>query len=66
MRPGRVPQFKQFLTDNNPNIALVQETQLDNTIKLIIPGYNVLCGDVRKGWSGTAILIDSNIPIRNL
>lgn len=44
----------------------MQETQTDSTIKIQIPGFNVFRGDVKRGWSGTAILVESNIPVRNL
>lgn len=52
--------------EKSPNIVIVQETHLDNKIKLALPGYNVLRGGVRRGWSGTALIIDTNIPVRNL
>lgn len=44
----------------------MQETQTDNYVKLKIPGFNILRGDYKRGQWGTAIIIDNNIPIRNL
>lgn len=66
VRSGRIALLRNFINDTNPNIVLLQETQVDSKIKIVVPGYNVMRGDVRRGWSGTAILVDSNIPIRNL
>lgn len=56
---------KKFIADINPNVILVQETQTDSQIKIKVPGYNVFRADVKRGWGGTAIIVNSNIPIRN-
>lgn len=66
VRAGRMTLFLDFILKLNPNIVFVQETQIDSTIRFNVPGYNVLRGDIKKGWSGTAILVDANVPIRNL
>lgn len=66
VRRGRVALLYNFIRENNPDIVFLQETQIDEKIKIKVPGYNVLRGDVRRGWGGTAILTSSNIPIKNL
>lgn len=66
VRAGRMTLFLDFISKLNPSVALVQETRIDSTKRFNVPGYNVFKGDIKKGWSGTAILVDANIPIRNL
>lgn len=63
---NRVTLLKHFIKQSNANIYLLQETQTDSLNKIIIPGYNILRGDVKRGWGGTAIILNNNIPIRNL
>lgn len=58
--------FLDFIKQHNANIYLLQETQVDNVVKIRIPGYSVYRADIKRGWGGTAIIIDSNIPVRNL
>lgn len=55
-----------FIQKNNANIYLLQETQTDCDIKFNIPGYNVFRLDIKRGWSGLAIIIDNSIPVGNL
>lgn len=66
VRANRIAMLYEFIKQTNANIYLLQETQTDNYVKLKLPGYNILRGDHRRGQWGTAIIIDNNIPIRNL
>lgn len=66
VRSNRINLLKDFINQTNASIILAQETQTDSTIKISMPGYNIFRGDIKKGWSGTAIFIDNNIPVRNL
>lgn len=60
---GRRALLMDFIIRTNADIYLLQEIKTDSTIKLKIPGYNVIRGDVRRGSGGTAILIRDTIPI---
>lgn len=61
---NRINLLGDFIQQEEANIFLLQETQTDNTVKIFFPGY-IFRGDIRKGWSGTAILVANNIPVRN-
>lgn len=58
--------FTEFIRQNPADIYLIQETKLDSRIKLFFPNFNIVRGDVRRGYGGTAILIRHGIPIRNI
>lgn len=49
---NRIKLLRNFIEQTNANIYLIQETQTDSGIKIKIPGYNVLRGDVKRGWGG--------------
>lgn len=66
VRPGRVVLLKKLICEINPSIAMIQETHFDELNKFFVTGYNVFRNNVKRGWSGTAIIVDSNIPVRNL
>lgn len=55
-----------FIQNNRANIYLLQETQIDSQIKITVSWYNVYRCDIKRGWSGLAIIIDNNISVRNL
>lgn len=58
--------LNEFINDNDADIYLLQETKLDNRVKLFFPKYNIIRGDVRRGYGGTAIFVRHGIPIRNV
>lgn len=65
IRPGRQLLLQQFIQLNNIDILLVQETGFAPGHKFAMPGFNIIRNDVRRGWVGTALLVRSNVPVRN-
>lgn len=63
---GRRNLLADFIKKNPSEIYLIQETKINNNIKLFYPGFNILRGDNRRGFGGTAIFIKHGIPIRNV
>lgn len=63
---GRKTLLTKFIADNPADIYLFQETKLDSYIKLFFPNFNILRGDIRRGYGGTAIFVRHGIPIRNV
>lgn len=58
--------FYDFIKQHQADVYLLQETKLDNTIKLFIPDYNILRCDVRRGFAGVAMLIKNGLQYRNV
>lgn len=58
--------LSDFVRQNPADVYLLQETKLDSRIKLFFPQFNIIRGDVRRGFGGTAIFIRHGIPIRNV
>lgn len=63
---GRRTLLSDFIHQNPADIYLLQETKLDSRVKLFYPQFNIIRGDVRRGYGGTAIFIRHGIPIRNV
>lgn len=63
---GRKTLLDEFINDNSADVYLLQETKLDSRIKLYFPNFNIIRGDVRRGFGGTAIFIRHGIPVRNV
>lgn len=63
---GRKTLLSGFIESNPADIYLFQETKLDSSIKLYFPNFNILRGDVRRGFGGTAIFVRHGIRIRNV
>lgn len=63
---GRRAQLDDFLSRNHGDVILLQETKLDDAVRLRIDGYSIFRTNVRRGWGGTALLIRNDIPVRNV
>lgn len=58
--------LNEFIKDSLGDIFLLQETKLDEKIKLHIENFNVFRCDIRRGWGGVALLVKHTIPVRNV
>lgn len=66
VRANRKTLLKEFIDETTGDIILLQETKLDNTLKLQIHNYNVFRCDIKRGWGGVALIVKNHIPVRNV
>ncbi|GFQ98199.1 putative RNA-directed DNA polymerase from transposon X-element [Trichonephila clavata] len=59
---SRVEEFREFITEWNPDIINLQETHIQACHHLSFPNYNIYRTDRTFRGGGTAILIKRNIP----
>lgn len=62
----RRTQLLDFIAGSGAEVYLLQETELDDTIRLNIPGYNIFRNDIDRGWGGVALVVRDNVPVRKL
>lgn len=53
---GRRVLLESFIKETMGDIVLLQETKLDETIKIHYDNYNIFRCDIRRGWGGVALL----------
>lgn len=61
---NRRNELTHILNSNHIDICLLQETKVDDKIKIKFAGYNLLRNDIARGRSGTAILVRDSLNIR--
>lgn len=66
VRMNRKILLENFVEDTVGDIVLLQETKLDESIKLHFDNYNIFRCDIQRGWGGVAILTKFNIPVKNV
>lgn len=65
VRDSRKTLLYDFLVESGGDIFFLQETKIDDTVRLFLPAFNVFRCDIRRGWGGSAILVRADIPVRN-
>lgn len=54
-----------FLKTHNIDLCMIQETKVDEKIKIAFDGYNIIRCDGVRGRAGTAIIVKNSFSIRN-